>query len=69
MLLRILLTSLGGLTNLLPDNLPLVVLVLLDRREEGLALVFRELGVVHILIPVLLHTALGTRGERLQGKG
>ena len=36
--LRILLAGLGGLSNFLADNLPLVVLVVLDCSQEGLAL-------------------------------
>src|SRR5690606_16123557 len=53
-LLGVLLAGLGRLADLLANGLPLVVLVLLDRRHQSLALVFRKLGVVHVLVPVLL---------------
>lgn len=65
MLLGVLLAGLGGLANLLADNLPLAVLVFLDGVEKGLALILGELSVVHILVPMLLHTAFRTRGESL----
>jgi len=41
----------------LPDCLPLVVLILLDGIHEGLAFILGELGIVHVLVPVLLDTA------------
>lgn len=68
MLLGVLLAGLGGLANLLADNLPLAVLVFLDGVKKGLALILGELGVVHILVPMLLHTTFRTRGESLTHK-
>lgn len=43
MLFRVLLASLGGFANLLADNLPFVVFVLLDGAQEVLAL-WHEIG-------------------------
>lgn len=63
--LGVLFASLCRLANLLSDDLPLAVLVLLNGIEEGLALVLGELSVVHVLVPVLLDATLGTRGESL----
>lgn len=89
MLLGILLACLCRLANLLPDDLPLVVLVLLDRTHQRCALhdftvstlgkghlrsaraaylVLGKLCVVHILVPVFLDTALGSRWEGLRNK-
>ncbi len=89
-LLRVLLAGLGWLADLLPNDLPLVVFVLLNSRKEsgflkgggaklvhamimhegagtagGKYLVFSKLGIVHVLVPVLLDTALCPRGECL----
>jgi hypothetical protein len=84
MLLGILLASLRWLAHLLPDRLPLVVLVLFNGREQGCFLrgesastgyttrgqagaylILSKLGIMHVLVPVLLHTALCPRRERL----
>ena len=64
-LLGVLLTGLGRLPDLLADRLPLVVLVVLDRVHECLAVVLGKLGIVHVLVPVLLDTAFRSRGECL----
>lgn len=57
MFFGVLFTSLGGLANLLANDLPLLVLVLLDGVEQGLAFVLGKFCVVHILVPMLLDTA------------
>lgn len=57
MLLGVLLASLCGLANLLSDNLPLVVLVLLDSTHQRRALILGKLCVMHVLVPVFLDTA------------
>jgi len=64
-LFGILFTSLGGLADFRSDHLPLVRLVFLNSIEESLTLVFRKLCIVHILIPVLLDTSLGSVWECL----
>lgn len=58
MLLRILLTRFCRFSDLLADDLPFALVVLFDRGKKGGALVFREFGIVHVLVPVLLDTTL-----------
>lgn len=65
MLFGILLTSLGRLADLLPNDFPLVVFVLFDSVHKRLRLIFSELSVVHILVPVLLHRSFCPRREGL----
>jgi len=61
--------SLGGLANFLSDYFPLVGVVVFDSLHQGCTeiadLVFRELGVVHVFIPMLLYAAFGAQRERL----
>lgn len=65
MFFGILFACLGRLADLLANNLPLVILVLLDRVQQRLALVLSKLGIVHVLVPVLLDRSLCPGGECL----
>lgn len=58
-------TSLGWFLHLLSNNLPLAVLVLFDRVEKRGALVSIKFSVMHVLVPMLLHTTLCAIGKRL----
>lgn len=66
MFLRILLAGFGGFSNFLADRLPFVILILLDGIHQGLALIFGEFSIMHILVPVLLHRAFSASGESLR---
>lgn len=57
--LGVLFTSLGRLANLLANRLPLIRLVFFDRVKQILTFVLCEFCVVHILVPMLLHTPFG----------
>ena len=64
-LLCILFAGLGRFSNFLANSLPLIILVVFDGTEQSLALILSELGIVHVLVPVLLDAAFSTSRECL----
>lgn len=60
----ILFAGLGGLANLLTNDLPLVVFVVLDCVEKRLAFVLGKFGVMHILLASMLVIVFQVRIDR-----
>jgi hypothetical protein len=63
MFFGVLLASLGRLPDLLPNHLPLVVLVLLDCVQQRLTLVLCKFCIMHVLVPMLFDGSFRAGGE------
>jgi len=64
-LFGVLLAGLGWLANLLSDHFPFVCFVFFDSIEKSLALILSKFCIMHVLVPVLLHTSFRSARECL----
>lgn len=66
MLFGVLLAGLGRFADLLANHLPFIIFVLFNGVQQRLTLVLSKLGIMHVLVPVLLHRAFCSRRESLR---